>query len=111
MKNAFIFLLVFIVQFLSFSQNRKKIDSINNISLQVKLEKASIFQNVFLNNASNANKIHYQLGEAESYSNLALLCYYLGNFENDLKYSLKSISIFEKIGNIERSRAFPRCPF
>ena len=102
MKNAFIFLLVFIVQFLSFSQNRKKIDSINNISLQVKLEKASILQNVFLNNASNANKLHYQKGEAESYSNLALVSYYQGNFENDLKYSLKSISIFEKIGNTEK---------
>lgn len=102
MKRAFVFLLVFILPFFSSSQNRKDIDSINNISLQVKLEKASIFKNVFLNNASNANKIHYQLGEADSYSNLALVSYYLGNFENDLKYSLKAIAVFEKIRNTEK---------
>ena len=102
MKKSLIFLLVLLVQSLSFSQNRRKIDSINNISLEIKLEKGSILQNVFLNNALNANKIHYQLGEAESYSNMAIVSYYQGNFENDLKYSLKSISIFEKIGNLEK---------
>ena len=101
MKKTFA-ILFFIFHFLCFSQTIKKIDSINNISFEVKLEKASVLQDVFLTNALNSSKINYKLGEAESFSNLALVNYYQGNFKNDLLYSLKSITIFEKIGATEK---------
>ena len=98
MKTGIIFFSVFLIQFFSFSQTRKKIDSINNISFEIKLEKASVLQNVFLKNVADAIKIKYKLGEGESYSNLALINYYQGNFENDLAFSLKAIAIYETIG-------------
>ena len=53
-------------------------------------------------NAKLANKMNYSLGEAESYSNLSLVYYYDGKYDNDLKYSLKAISIYEKINNQEK---------
>jgi len=46
--------------------------------------------------------MNYSLGEAESYSNLSLVYYYDGKYDNDLKYSLKAISIYEKINNQEK---------
>jgi tetratricopeptide (TPR) repeat protein len=57
---------------------------------------------VYLINASNAKKIKYVKGEAESYSNLSLIYYFQGKYEKDLMYSLKAISLFEKMGNKEK---------
>lgn len=102
MKFALIFLSVFFIHIFSFSQTKKEIDSINAISFEIKLEKSMALHNVFLNNAVNAKKIQYKIGEAESYGNLALINYYQGNFDEDLKYALKSIAIFEKIGALEK---------
>ena len=75
------------------SQTKKNIDSINNIPFAKKLEKAKTLNNLFLLNVKNAKKINYLLGEAESYSNLSLIYYYQGKYENDLQYSLKAILI------------------
>ena len=80
-----------------FSQTKKTIDSINHIPFGKRLEQASSLDFVFLKNLQNSIKINYKLGEGESYSNLALINYYLGKFEKDLDYSLKAISIYESI--------------
>ena len=93
-----IYNLIFVLTaFLSFSQTRKTIDSINNIPFRQKLEQASILDSDYLKNLQNAIKIKYKLGEGESYSNLALINYYQGKFEKDLDYSLKAISVYEKM--------------
>ena len=98
---------LFLILFLSFaitmcSQTKKNIDSINNIPFAKKLEKAKTLNNLFLLNVKNAKKINYLLGEAESYSNLSLIYYYQGKYENDLQYSLKAILIFERLKNFEK---------
>ena len=81
--------------------NHKKIDSINNLPFEVRLKDAAILDKVYLKNAEESAKIHYDLGEAKSYSNLSLVYYYQGKYEKDLAYSLKAIHIFEKLNDLE----------
>jgi signal transduction histidine kinase len=95
-------LLLLFISFFSTAQNKKSIDSINSIPYNQRLEKATILDVVYLKNAQDAQKLKYTLGEAESFSNLSLVYYYQGKYQNDLYYSLKAISIFEKAGAIEK---------
>lgn len=99
-------IVVFLFLFFSFatisSQNRKEIDRINAISYDEKQKKASTLDGVFLKNAQDAIRIHYEIGEADSYSNLSFVYYYQGNYEKDVMYSLKAISIYEKLDAKEK---------
>ncbi len=82
----------------SYSQTKKSIDSINQIP-SIELIKNHIkLETVFKKNALHAKKIKYVFGEAESYSKLSLTYYYSGKFEENLKYSLHAIKLYEKIG-------------
>jgi signal transduction histidine kinase/uncharacterized protein YjhX (UPF0386 family) len=83
-------------------KNRKSIDSINAIPFKIKIQKAAVLDKIYITNANKAIKINYLKGEAESYSNLSLVYYYQGKYEKDLLYSLKAISLFEKMGNKEK---------
>lgn len=98
----YIYSLFLIFSIVSFSQNKQTIDSVNTIPFKIRLEKACVLDSVFLKNVKNAKKINYKLGEGESYSNLALINYYQGNFQKDLVYSQKAISIYEKINATEK---------
>lgn len=102
MKSILSFIFIFILS-LTFGQksNHKKIDSINNLPFEVRLKDAAILDKVYLKNAEESAKIHYDLGEAKSYSNLSLVYYYQGKYEKDLAYSLKAIHIFEKLNDLE----------
>lgn len=102
MKSILSFVFIFTLS-LTFGQksNRKKIDSINNLPFEVRLKDAAILDKVYLKNAEESAKIHYDLGEAKSYSNLSLVYYYQGKYEKDLAYSLKAIHIFEKLNDLE----------
>lgn len=102
MKSILSFVLIFTLS-LAFGQksNHKKIDSINNLPFEVRLKDAAILDKVYLKNAEESAKIHYDLGEAKSYSNLSLVYYYQGKYEKDLAYSLKAIHIFEKLNDLE----------
>ena len=102
MKSILSFVLIFTLS-LTFGQksNHKKIDSINNLPFEVRLKDAAILDKVYLKNAEESAKIHYDLGEAKSYSNLSLVYYYQGKYEKDLAYSLKAIHIFEKLNDLE----------
>ena len=84
-----------------YSQSRKSIDSINQIPYLEFLKNHAKLQQVFKENAHNANKINYTYGEALSYSKLSLAHYYSGNFDENLQFSLKAIHLFEKINNKE----------
>lgn len=99
-KNLFYFL--FFLSTILSAQNIKSIDSVNAIPYEIKLKNSSTLNNTFLKNVQNAQKINYQLGEAESYSNLSLVNYLQGKYEEDLRYSLKAISIFETIDAKEK---------
>jgi signal transduction histidine kinase len=101
MKNLYCFIIL-LVQLLTVAQTKKQIDSVNRLSFETKLEKSSILKDVFLKNALNSVKIGYTIGQAESYSNAALVSYYQGNFEDDLFYALKAITIFEKADASEK---------
>ncbi len=102
MKSILSFVFIFTLS-LTFGQksNNKKIDSINNLPFEVRLKDAAILDKVYLKNAEESAKIHYDLGEAKSYSNLSLVYYYQGKYEKDLAYSLKAIHIFEKLNDLE----------
>jgi len=102
MKSILSFVFIFTLS-LTFGQksNHKKIDSINNLPFEVRLKDAAILDKVYLKNAEESAKIHYDLGEAKSYSNLSLVYYYQGKYEKDLAYSLKAIHIFEKLNDLE----------
>jgi signal transduction histidine kinase len=79
------------------SQSKRLIDSVNTIPFEERLKKAAVLDVVYLKNAQDATKIKYNLGVANSYSNLSLVYYFQGKYEKDLLYSLKAIAIYEKI--------------
>ncbi len=85
------------------AQKKEAIDSLNHLLFATKIEKAATLANDYLENAKNAKKLKYTLGEAESYSNLSLVYYFQGKYEKDLQYSLKAISLFEKINAQEKT--------
>ena len=85
-----------------FSQTKKSIDSINNIAYETKLENCVAFCKVYKKNASDAQKINYPLGEAESYSNLSLMSFFSGKFDDNFYYSLQAIAIYEKLNETEK---------
>lgn len=85
-----------------FGQSSTKIDSINALPFEKKLEKATQLIPIYLQNARNSKKINYKLGEAESYSNLSLVYYYKGNYKNDVYYSLQAIKIYETSGQTDK---------
>ena len=87
---------------INFAQNKKSIDSVNSIPFEVKIQKSAELDEVYVLNAVNAKKINYVKGEAESYSNLSLIYYFQGKYEKDFFYSLKAISLFEKINDKEK---------
>jgi signal transduction histidine kinase len=97
--TLFFFLFLF---FCVSGQNIKSINAVNSIPFEEKLKKAATLDIVYLKNAIDAERINYELGVADSYSNLSLVYYYQGKYEKDLRYSLKAISIYEKINNTEK---------
>lgn len=100
-KKTLLFLIFFSL-FLSQAQDKKTIDAVNAIPFEEKLKKAATLDVIYLKNAQDAEKINYQLGAADSYSNVSLVYYYQGKYEKDLLYSLKAIAIYEKIKSIEK---------
>lgn len=98
-KNSLIVLLFFATT--SYSQNKKTIDSINQIPYLEFLKNHNQLQSVLKQNAVDAKKINYAFGEAESYSKLSLAYYYSGNFDENLQYSLKAIKIYQKTNQKE----------
>jgi len=96
------FLIILLLTSVCVSQTKKTIDSINHIKYETIVEKNIKFYSLFMKNASDSKKIKYKLGEAESYSNLSLVSFYGGKFEDNLKYSLLAIDLFEQIGDKEK---------
>lgn len=104
MKKAVLFFVLCSAHF-SWSQTKTAIDSINNISFALKTEKAAYYTAVYLKNANVAQKINYQSGVADSYSNLSLIYYYQGKYDENVAYSLKAIKIYEQTKQREKLAA------
>lgn len=100
--NFFISAFLILLSTFAVGQNKKTIDSLNAIPFPTKIAKASELLDVYQKNLSDAKKLNYQIGIGESYSNLALVNFYQGQLEKDIKYSLQAISVFEKANEREQ---------
>lgn len=89
-----------------FSQERKQIDSINNLYIQgLNIPPDSILA-IFQQNIKDAKKIGYEKGVADAYSCLGYAYSYQGKYEESRKYSLKAIRVFEKLNMQNRIASY-----
>ncbi len=86
----------------SHSQEKKIIDSINKLYIQgLNIPQDSIVF-LFQNNLKNAEKIDYQLGMADAYSQLSLVFGYQGKYEESARNTIEGIKIYEKLNQMDR---------
>ena len=86
----------------SHSQEKKIIDSINKLYIQgLNIPQDSIVF-LFQNNLKNAEKINYQLGMADAYSQLSLVFGYQGKYEESARNTIEGIKIYEKLNQMDR---------
>src|SRR5688572_6457759 len=94
------FLLLFCVLLGSatiYSQNKQQIDSINKLYVQgLNIPQDSIVA-LFQKNIKAAEKISYELGVADGYSQLGLVYSYQGKYEESTKSTIEAITIYEKL--------------
>ena len=76
---------------------KKQIDSINNLQYDVKIANTSKSVQWFTANLSNAQKIKYSKGIADSYSNLGLVYYFQGKYDKNTNCMLNAIRWYEKL--------------
>ncbi|HET8839086.1 MAG TPA: tetratricopeptide repeat protein, partial [Flavobacteriaceae bacterium] len=89
-----------------FSQEKERIDSINNLYIQgLNIPPDSILA-IFQKNIKDAEKIGYEKGLADAYSSLGYAYSYQGKYDETTKYSLKAIRIFEKLGMQNRIASY-----
>ncbi|WP_026452526.1 tetratricopeptide repeat-containing sensor histidine kinase [Aequorivita capsosiphonis] len=102
MKRFLLQIVVFLIFTISFSQEKKVIDSINNLYVQgLNIPQDSIVS-LFQRNLNNAEKISYELGMADAYSQLSLVYGYQGKYEESTKNSIKGIKLYEKLNQLDR---------
>ena len=87
------------VKYSNDAKKRHAIDYLNHTNYNTIIENNAKYYILFKNNAQESKNLNYKLGEAESYSNLSLVSFYLGKYEDNLKYSLQAIDIFEQIND------------
>ena len=85
-----------------FSQTKNKIDSLNNLPFEQKINNPKLQLYQYLNASSSAKNIGYLKGEMESYENVSLIYYYLGRYDLELEYALAAIRGFMKLENKEK---------
>ncbi len=99
------FLLLFCVLLGSatiYSQNKQQIDSINKLYVQgLNIPQDSIVA-LFKKNIKAAEKISYELGVADGYSQLGLVYSYQGKYEESTKSTIEAITIYEKLKQTDK---------
>jgi signal transduction histidine kinase len=99
------FLLLFCVLLGSatiYSQNKQQIDSINKLYVQgLNIPQDSIVA-LFKKNIKAAEKISYELGVADGYSQLGLVYSYQGKYEESTKSTIQAITIYEKLNHTDK---------
>ena len=102
MKRFPLQLFLFFIFTATFSQNKKTIDSINKLYVQgLNIPQDSIVS-LFQKNLKNAEKINYELGMADAYSQLSLVYSYQGKYEESAKKTIEGIKIYEKLNKLDR---------
>ncbi len=85
-----------------YSQDKKRIDSINKLYVQgLNIPQDSIIQ-LFKKNIKDAEKIAYELGIADGYSQLGLVYSYQGKYEESTKSTIEAISIYENLNQKDK---------
>ncbi len=85
-----------------YSQDKARIDSINKLYVQgLNIPQDSIVS-LFQNNLKDAEKISYELGVADAYSQLGLVYSYQGKYEKSTKSTIEAISIYEKLNQKDK---------
>ena len=98
-KSLMIFLLLCMSNLL-FAQQKKlilKIDSINNIKYEDKIENTTKSVKWFNEALLNSQKINYKKGIADSYANLGLVYYYQGKYDLNTDAMIKAARIYESL--------------
>jgi signal transduction histidine kinase len=102
MKRFLLHIIIVFIYTSSFSQEKRTIDSINNIYVQgLNIPQDSIVA-LFQKNIKDAEKISYKLGVAGAYSQLSLVYGYQGKYKESTLYSLKGIKIYEKLNQLDK---------
>ncbi len=78
--------------------SEKQIDSINNLQYDVKIANTSKSVQRFTENLSDAQKIKYSQGIADSFSNLGLVYYFQGKYDKNTDCMLNAIRWYDKLG-------------
>ncbi|SMP97038.1 Signal transduction histidine kinase [Epilithonimonas pallida] len=96
--------ILFFISFLylnGFAQSKKRIDSISNLPMTYVQTNSKKIITQLKKNASDAIKTKNPKAEARTYALLALALYYSGDYDENIKYSLKAIELFEKQNDLE----------
>ena len=101
-KSALAAVILLLLPVCSLSQNRKQIDSLNHLPFEQKVNDPGNLVKTYLMSAEQAKRNGYILGEMEAYENVSLLYYYLGKYDRELHYALRSIAGYKRMGKIDK---------
>ena len=95
-------LLFFVLPCFCLSQETRHIDSINGLYVQGLNMPQDSLVSLFMKNLREAEKVNYELGMADAYSQLSLVYGYQGKYEESTKNALEGIKIYEKLNQMDR---------
>src|SRR5690554_1566823 len=84
-------LLFFVLPCFCLSQETRHIDSINGLYVQGLNMPQDSLVSLFMKNLREAEKVNYELGMADAYSQLSLVYGYQGKYEESTKNALEGI--------------------
>ena len=91
---------------ISYAQDKaliRKIDSLNNVSYEKKIETSGINLQKFLTNLNEAEKINYKPGMADSQANISLIYFYQGKYDKSTEYFLKAIEQYKALNQMGKA--------
>ncbi len=96
--SLYFFILIFTLTISNtFSQSLKsEIDSVNNMPYHRIVSNLQTNMKIFKKNLKKAEIINYKYGIAKTLMNLSLVYYLKGNYDENTKYVLRAIKIFEE---------------
>jgi len=88
---------IFLVYANSFAQNKKQIDSINILEIQLLQLSPDSLVNLFKKNIQDAEAIQYEEGVAKGYTRLGLVYGYQGKYDEATNLTFKAINKYEQL--------------
>ncbi len=99
-KTSLLYFLVLFAQSVN-AQSKTSIDSINSIDFSAVLNNLNTMRLVYQKNAADATTIQYKNGKAVALSRLAIIEYYLNNFEKGVAYNIQAVKLFEEMKDMK----------